>query len=1400
MSSDVDFTVQQPEAKELQSPLNDPLLSDAVWHVIDAVKAINRKVEESSQLQAQFRKASLREAFLFLARQSAFTREGVDSRTGRNLQETYVNPPRVENKAGDCPEEIRDLMWYIEDISKFDPTNPAQLRSTQDLSAIAMGTLTNMRNLFSDVKKRGPRPLVLTQVGAADTASESGTNRPSDDEQFFKDVRRELFAERFNLHYVDEKGRDVQLLEFNLASEQNHRVVLKSVRNLINFAVRNSRLVPYESIASQLAIKYPNLTDEQKKTFIETALKWIQSSLPAGPLVRAAEEIQASGVTDQQLKPFVEILTVLVRNKIDPNVPSQLSTLLSQAKLAPQDIPALVDVARDVAKSQANLPVLLNLTRVVASGSIKPDELFDASSRAEVRLRQERQIKDLEGQLEAEKKHSQMLNEYQQALDRLNDQDKKEAEAAILVLRDRNFLSRISLFRDIAIWMSQQSSPIKSPDELWALIQQYSRIKNELALLQNQNNISADLRDLLRLLDDQLLQPKPTLQLLRSLLNDPETASLGAVADTIRKLKGRNSELSLSFRRTLAAMGSLLQVFSNVSREYALRVGEFVQSFSDKVAETTRGWGLPVDNPVAQFAAQLTIELSNRYYVKVQVGQDVKAQTLELTFNGQGLDLTTDAVFLQAASLLKWLDRFIVDPQRPADPGMAKLWNDASEALFDWQKSVIDAFVKTDVAGPAGPIQTILGQVDAATRTLLPNMNQAMGKVGEMIRGAIDRFGRDLKAQDALLRQRVEYLLVNPALGQYALTVNGQDAKTQEAARTIFRSFIDATRLRLLENQTDEAKSVEVMAEIDKLANDMRQLKLESGVKDSENKRLEQDNKELDNKYKVIKQANDAYDKKIRDAESSLIAYATKTGVTLKPGLDEDIKRLLDFYEDTRQEFIKTRGLVSALANKYQVSVPGGAVLLSAEMKAVLDLFAAKYDNWTAASQKLRALSAGKLFPGGHQPTSDLEKDVEVVLNAFRQTQIDWEKVEKLVSNYSLLVFEGKVNATGVLEIDTKAALDAYERYRQDFIALRDEENKWWTTVQDARFPSTRNMTEDELVERKSANTLLSGTTGVLPLLAQRRNIVAGWVGTLAKIIEENDRWNVKDLIQKAQGKSSGSSSSSAAKPAVTASANPYYRVQFNGEVDTLTKDHVFPVFLRQTPFMRLWMFAREFAGAASNQLGNILEPLAPGLEIDDERTLFILRQYQTDSKGNDKDNPTLPTGASRTEVARQELAAEDKKDLKETAEERLKIQKATAFDYIKQLDNYNTLDEYETKVRQYFKNIALTAVVHCQELLQRTDLPEFRRITLAELINSPNLCSGFARLCGLYVLVKQGTVPGMISTQSSASSRVLEFDEHARQLPRMYRRKGPYVWEVIRVPPSSSFNTSTATSKRVRL
>lgn len=58
-------------------------------------------------------------------------------------------------------------------------------------------------------------------------------------------------------------------------------------------------------------------------------------------------------------------------------------------------------------------------------------------------------------------------------------------------------------------------------------------------------------------------------------------------------------------------------------------------------------------------------------------------------------------------------------------------------------------------------------------------------------------------------------------------------------------------------------------------------------------------------------------------------------------------------------------------------------------------------------------------------------------------------------------------------------------------------------------------------------------------------------------------------------------------------------------------------------------------------------------------------------------------------------------------------------------------------------------------------------------------------------------------STQSSEANRAQDFLNHARDLPRMYRRKGPYVWEVVRVPSSSSpynNNGDSSNNKRLRL
>lgn len=262
-------------------------------------------------------------------------------------------------------------------------------------------------------------------------------------------------------------------------------------------------------------------------------------------------------------KQFVETLIQLARTGLAPDLIRRVGLLVDQVGNN-ADVPLLADIARSLSVVRISPDVVAGVAKLLVSNQLTSEDLLKSKAILESHQRQERQIKDLEGQLEAERKHSLILDEYQQALARLNDEDKKQAEAAILVLRDKNFLSRISLFRDMANWMSQQSSPVNSPEELWARIKQYNDIKGELDLARDQNNVRADLRDLLKLLDDNLLQPKRTLQLLRSLLSDSDTANIGAVTDTIRQLKQRNSELSSSFRLTLVAMGSLLQVCSVV--------------------------------------------------------------------------------------------------------------------------------------------------------------------------------------------------------------------------------------------------------------------------------------------------------------------------------------------------------------------------------------------------------------------------------------------------------------------------------------------------------------------------------------------------------------------------------------------------------------------------------------------------------------------------------------------------------------------------------------------------------------------------------------------------------------------------------------------------------------------
>lgn len=164
-----------------------------------------------------------------------------------------------------------------------------------------------------------------------------------------------------------------------------------------------------------------------------------------------------------------------------------------------------------------------------------------------------------------------------------------------------------------------------------------------------------------------------------------------------------------------------------------------------------------------------------------------------------------------------------------------------------------------------------------------------------------------------------------------------------------------------------------------------------------------------------------------------------------------------------------------------------------------------------------------------------------------------------------------------------------------------------------------------------------------------------------------------------------------------------------------------------------------------------------------------------------------------------QALADEDKNALNATRAKLREAQEKTALKYIDQLDTCKDLAEYEQMVLQYFKGIPQVAITHCRDLLQRTGLPAFRGITLAELINSPRLSEGFANACGLYILCKQGTVVGLISTHSSEVNRITLFNTYIQNLPRMYRRVKPYVWEVVEFTNPSLLN-KIGTDKRIRL
>lgn len=1016
---------------------------------------------------------------------------------------------------------------------------------------------------------------------------------------------------------------------------------------------------------------------------------------------------------------------------------------------------AFLNMVNEFVVRRADLEKLYDLAEALKTQRLTVGEIKTYATIAEERLNLTRQIQTLESELKAERSHTAMQEVIGRALQDFAKEKKENEQLIFEVLKNDNALDRLRDLYKIYQFARGRNLP---PDDLWKILDDYRTLDAKLKLQENKDNVSQQLQVLLKLLDDNLLQPEPTFKLLRQLISDLGPSGIQSAAETIRKLTRRNSDLSVSFRQTLVAMGTLLQVMQDVSKRYAIQVFQFVESFSTKMLQVISSWGLAADNPLTRFVNDLTVRFfANNYSVEIKTGLP---GTLDLTFNSQGLDLSTDAVFLHTVSLLKWLDRFFVDPKRPGNAEMAGLWNRVTEGLYDWQQQVIDTFTKTDVSGQAQPVNTIANSILSATRGVSGVMEQSLRQASKMTVETLSRFGEDLKTQEDRLNRRVEYLLTKPALGQYVLTVNvnSQDSKTEQKARDLFKAFIDATRVALLENKKDDANSVEVMAEINKLANEMDKLKFESNVKDSEYKRLESEHKKLETDFKTTDKAKRDAETKISDAQRELTTPAAKALVGLQSDLVIDLKAVLKVYGDKLDELEQTSKVVTAMATKYGVALNRNAqasVLLFKDMDAVLDFFSKKYDDWEETEKLVFAYANQKL-----RNVSPLQKDL--------------------------------------LKKNTETVLNAYEKYRADFDALYKDEDKWWGVVEAARYPKPQYSVEDQK-ERSTWITQLSNTVGVLDTLAQRRAIVLGWIKSLADLIDQNDLFTVKELINKAKGKGSSSAKSAASASQPSAPSNPYYRVQFNGEVDTLTGGEVFPVFLPSTPFMRLWLFAREFAGAASNQLGNILEPLAPGLEINDERTLFILRTYQNQNPGP-KDNPDLPTGAKRAELAKQQLADdEDKQNLKETAEERRKFQEKVALEYIKQLDDYKDLDQYEIKVRQYFKEMAMNALVHCQEILQRSDLPDFRRITLAELINSLHLSSGFARMCGLYLLVKQGTVPGMISTQSSAANRVAEFDQHARNLPRMYRRQGKYVWEVVRIPSSISDKTTTI-NKRIRL
>ncbi len=276
-----------------------PLISDIAWLLTGKISQINREIAGDLNLLTTYKPLTFREALFFLLtadRIPGYTAP-VEPSNERKINGAYIeNPPRIQAD-GEAPEEMADILHYLADVHRFGQSTK---EGTTKHAKETIRQLTAAIDVNEDwmLKKQE-----FTSLTVHDTLSEVGYRRDKgsaasqagENDEFFDAVKRELLNSRQDLSYVDEKGNEVKLLEFRLVSEQSHTTVLKSIVNVVDVAVRQGPLVPYESIAQQLRIRTPGISRPQVQSFLEVALKWSRSSLDPVSVAAVAEQLVAAG-------------------------------------------------------------------------------------------------------------------------------------------------------------------------------------------------------------------------------------------------------------------------------------------------------------------------------------------------------------------------------------------------------------------------------------------------------------------------------------------------------------------------------------------------------------------------------------------------------------------------------------------------------------------------------------------------------------------------------------------------------------------------------------------------------------------------------------------------------------------------------------------------------------------------------------------------------------------------------------------------------------------------------------------------------------------------------------------------------------------------------------------------